>query len=101
MVPEAQQTHKKRFLVVRARWTKSIFTVLLKCKGLGDKTIVRKVVHSVDALGYRRSVLKTDGVPAPVTVQKARARARIHMEAVNRHSKKQKPKCEQSRSVLR
>ena len=51
---------------------------MIQCKGIGDSTIVDKVTRWVDALGYRKVVLKTDGEPALVTVQEAVAKARTH-----------------------
>ena len=41
-------------------------------------TIVDKVTRWIDALGYRKVVLKTDGEPALVAVQEAVAMARTH-----------------------
>ena len=72
------ETHKKRLLVGRDRWTKAVFSFLVQCKGNGDDTIVDKVARWVDALGYRKVVLKTDGEPALVAVQEAVAKARTH-----------------------
>ena len=72
------ETHKKRVLVGRDRWTKAVLSFLVQCKGIGDSTIVDKVTRWVDALGYRKVVLKTDGGLALVTVQEAVAKARTH-----------------------
>ena len=74
----AAMIHKKRLLIGRDRWTKSVFTFLVKCKGRGDDKIVNKIVRAVDALGYRKLIIKTDGEPALVEVQEAVARARVH-----------------------
>ena len=60
------------------RWTKAACSFLFQCKGTGDPTIVDKVARWIDALGYRKVVLKTDGEPALVAVQEAVARARTH-----------------------
>ena len=73
--PRAAVIHKKRLLVGRDRWTKSVFTFLVKCKGRGGEKIVNKIVRAVDALGYRKLIIKTDGEPALVEVQEAVARA--------------------------
>jgi hypothetical protein len=64
--------------VGRDRWTKAVCSFLVQCKGTGDPTIVDKVARWIDALGYRKVVLKTDGEPALVAVQEAVARARTH-----------------------
>ena len=40
----SQQINKKMLLVGRDRWTKSVFTFLLKCKGKDTETIVGKIV---------------------------------------------------------
>ena len=58
--------------------TKAVFSFLLQREGIGDDTIVDKVARWVDALSYRKVVLKTDGEPALVAVQEAVARARTH-----------------------
>ena len=55
------ETHKKRLLVGRDRLTKAVCSFLVQCKGTGDCTIVDKVARWIDALGYRKVVLKTDG----------------------------------------
>ena len=52
--------------------------MLVQCKGSGDDTIVDKVTRWVDALSYRKVVLKMDGEPALVAVQEAIAKARTH-----------------------
>ena len=62
----------------RDRWTKAVCSFLVQCKGAGDCTMVDKVARWIDALGYRKVVLKTDGEPALVAVQEAIARARAH-----------------------
>ena len=69
-------TYKKRFVVGRDRWSRFTFAHLVKCKGLGDDTVVKKLTKSVDKLGYRKMVLKTDGEPALVAVQAAVAKNR-------------------------
>ena len=51
---------------------------LVRCKGLGDETIVKRVTGSVDELGYRKVVIETDGEPALVIVQEKIAANRIH-----------------------
>ena len=56
---ETDAVHKKRLLIGRDRWTKSTFSHLVKCKGLGDQTIVQKVAGSVESLGYRKLTIKT------------------------------------------
>ena len=71
------ETHKKR-LVGRDRWTRAVFSLSVQRKGIGDSTIVGKVTRWVDAMGYRKIVLKTNGEPALVTVQEAVAKARTH-----------------------
>ena len=43
-------------------------------KGLGDEKIVGKVIKAIDGMGYRKTVIKTDGEPALVVVQEAIAR---------------------------
>ena len=73
---EEQVTHKRRLMVGRDRWTGYTFNHLVECKGLGDHNIVKKVTASVDGLGYRKLIVKTDGEPAIVAVQEAVARAR-------------------------
>ena len=47
-------------------------------QGIGDDTIVDKVARWIDALGYRKIVLKTDREPALIAVQDAIAKARTH-----------------------
>ncbi len=56
-----EDVHKKRLLIGRDRWTSSTFVYLVKCKGLGDEGIVKKVTKAVDGLGYRKMRIKTDG----------------------------------------
>ena len=73
-----KNVHKKRLLVGRDRWTKAVCSFLVQCKGTGDSTIVNKVVQWINALGYRKVVVKTDGEPALVEVQEAVAKARTH-----------------------
>ena len=51
---------------------------LVKCKGLGDEKIVGKIIKAIDGMGYRKVIIKTDGEPALVAVQEARARERTH-----------------------
>ena len=60
------ETHKRRLFVARDRWTKAACSFLVQCKGTGDPTIVDKVARWIDALGYRKVVLKTEGEPALV-----------------------------------
>ena len=72
------ETHKNMLLVGRDRWTTAVLLFVLQSKGIGDGTIVDKVARWVDALGYRKVVLKTDGEPALVAVQQAVAKARTH-----------------------
>ena len=74
----SEGTHKKRLLIGRDRWTKTVFAILGKRKGLGDETVVQKATRTIDAWGYRKMIIKTDGEPALVQVQKAIARARVH-----------------------
>ena len=62
----------------RDRWTKAIFSFLVQCKGTGDGSIVAKFAQWIDALGYRKVVLKTDGEPALVAAQEAVAKTRAH-----------------------
>ena len=45
---------------------------------MGDETIVKRVTGSVDELGYRKVVIKTDGEPAFVIVQEKIAANRVH-----------------------
>ena len=51
---------------------------LVKFKGLGDETIVKRVTGSVDELGDRKVVIKTDGEPALVAAQEAIAANHVH-----------------------
>ena len=44
-------THKRRFVVGRDRWSRFTFAHLVKRKGLGDDTVVKKLTKSVDKLG--------------------------------------------------
>ena len=49
----------------------------VESKGTGDSSIVGKIAQWIDALGYRKVVLKTDGELA-LAVQEAAAKARTH-----------------------
>ena len=51
---------------------------LVRCKGPGDETIVKRVTKSVDELGYRKDVIKTDGEPALIAVREAITANRVH-----------------------
>ena len=51
---------------------------LANCNGRGDRTTVNKMCRAVDALGYRRLVIKTGGEPVVLEVQAAVACARVH-----------------------
>ena len=75
---QPEEPHKKRLLIGRDRWTKSVQAHLVRCKGLDDPTIVKRVTEAVDELGYRKLIIKTDGEPALVNVQEAVARRRTH-----------------------
>ena len=69
---------KRRLMIGRDRWTKQVMAHLVKCKGLGDETIVKRVTQAVDELGYTKVVIKTDGEPAIVAVQEKIAANRVH-----------------------
>ena len=77
-VPTRAKPRKRRLLIGRDRWTKQVMAHLVRCKGLGDETIVKRVTRSVDELGYRKVVIKTDGEPALVIVQEKIAANRVH-----------------------
>ena len=51
---------------------------LVKCQRLGNETIVKRVAKSVDELGCRKVVIKTDGESALVAVQEAVAANRVY-----------------------
>ena len=55
-----------------------MFAFVVKCKGLGDDKIVRKVARAIESWGFRKVVLKTNGEPALVAVQEAAARTGVH-----------------------
>ena len=55
---------------------------LVRCKGLGDETSVKRVTRSVDELGYRKVVIKTHGEPALIAVQEAIAANRVQKTLV-------------------
>ena len=40
-----KQTHKRRMLAGRERWTKAACSFLVQCKGTGDPTIVDKIAR--------------------------------------------------------
>ena len=76
--PKKAVPHKKRLLIGRDRWTKSVQAHLVKCKGLDDPTIVQRVTKAIDELGYRKLITKMDGEPALVRVQEVVAKKRTH-----------------------
>ena len=55
---------------------------LVRCKGLGDETIVKRMTQSVDEIGYRKVVIKTDGEPALITVQEKITAKCVHKTLV-------------------
>ena len=59
----------KKLLVGKENKTKSVFSHLCQCKGLGDERIVDKVMKSISDTGNTKIILKTDGEPALVQVQ--------------------------------
>ena len=67
-MPARPKLRKRRLLIGRDKWTKQVMAHLVRCKGLGDETIVKRVTQSVDELGYRTVVIKTDGEPALISV---------------------------------
>ena len=68
-MPARPKPRTRRLLIGRDKWTKQVMAHLVRCKGLGDETIVKRVTQSVDELGYRKVVIKTDGEPALIAVQ--------------------------------
>ena len=56
-----QKSFKMRLLIGRDRWNKAVFAFLVRRKGLGDATVVKKVAKVVDSWGYRQIVIKTNG----------------------------------------
>ena len=83
---------KRRLLVGRDKWTGHTFAHLVQCKGLEDPNIVRKVHNSIEELGYRKLLVKTDGEPALVQVQEAVIRSRTQ-EAIAENPPAHDPQC--------
>ena len=71
-------TNSRTILVGRDKWTKHTFSYTVKCKGLGDDKVVKKVLKSIDETGNTRMILKGDGEPALVQVQEAVKEKRSH-----------------------
>ena len=69
--------YKRKLLVGRDKWSSHTFVHLVKCKGTEDPHVVKKVRDSIEELGYRKILLKTDGEPALVQVQEAVIKSRM------------------------
>ena len=65
--------------------------MLIKCKGLGDETVVQKATRTIDAWGYRKMVIKTDGEPALVEVAR-QTKKLLEAEVLLKHPPRYDPK---------
>ena len=68
----------RKLLIGRDRWTKYTFGHLVRCKGLGDERIVKKVCQSMGETGFTKMALKGDGEPALVQIQEEVKAKRMH-----------------------
>ena len=72
------ETDRQTCLVARDRWTRSIFAVVLKCKGSGDPEAAKQLLKFIDRLGYTKLEIKGDGEPALVDVMNKVKELRKH-----------------------
>ena len=59
----------RKLSIGRDRHSKFTFCHLVRCKGIGDDRIVKKVLQSIRVTGNTKMFLKTDGEPAVVQLQ--------------------------------
>ena len=73
-----RRCHERKLIIGRDKWTKTTFAHIVKCKGLGDERVARKVTRSIDEVGHTRMTLKTDGEPATIDLQEEIIGSRTH-----------------------